>query len=68
MSATKEEHSDEWTDRPKPDRRSADERQKEQKEKVDQALDDALEDTFPSSDPPSISQPQKPGPTGAPRK
>lgn len=65
MSVTKEKHGDEWTGGPEPDRRSADERRKE---KVDRALDEALEDTFPSSDPPSISQPQKPGPTGAPPK
>jgi hypothetical protein len=37
------------------------------KKDVDTELDKSLEDSFPSSDPPAISQPTKPEPAGDPR-
>jgi len=37
---------------------------KKSKDDLDQELDTALEDSFPSSDPPAISQPVKPGRAG----
>jgi hypothetical protein len=37
------------------------------KEDVDTELDKSLEDSFPSSDPPAVSQPTKTGPAGDPK-
>lgn len=37
------------------------------KEDVDTELDKSLEDSFPSSDPPAVSQPTKTEPAGDPR-
>jgi len=34
------------------------------KDELDQELDRALQDSFPSSDPPAVSQPVKPGRAG----
>jgi hypothetical protein len=38
-----------------------------EKEELDRKLDLALQDTFPSSDPPAISQPIKKSPAGDPK-
>jgi hypothetical protein len=45
-------------------RRDDADRTAQNKRKLDRALDSALADSFPSSDPPAISQPQKPGSAG----
>jgi hypothetical protein len=37
------------------------------KEEIDKQLDNSLEDSFPSSDPPAISQPTKTEPAGDPK-
>ena len=38
-----------------------------QREELDRKLDEALQDTFPSSDPPALSQPAKNSPAGDPK-
>jgi len=38
-----------------------------EKEELDRKLDQALQDTFPSSDPPALSQPGKKSPAGDPK-
>ena len=44
-----------------------DDASQKRKEDVDTELDKSLEDLFPSSDPPAVSQPTKTEPAGDPR-
>jgi hypothetical protein len=42
--------------------------QEKRKEELDKKLDEQLEETFPTSDPPSLSQPSPNRPAGDPKK
>jgi hypothetical protein len=52
---------------PQRDDRGAPHPSERSKQEVDEELDKALEDSFPSSDPPATSQPTKTEPAGDPK-
>jgi len=59
-------HRDKADDLQRNDRGARHEREKSKKD-IDKELDKALEDSFPSSDPPSHSQPTPTEPAGDPK-
>ena len=63
--STAQKHRKHEDDLQRDDRGAGHEREKSKKD-IDKELDKALEDSFPSSDPPSHSQPTDPEPAGDP--